>query len=70
MSDYKQGCVSAGISMGRLRIHHQLNPTTRLHIACDRALLKPPVHQLHHILHSRTPAQYADPICWFPAHSY
>jgi hypothetical protein len=43
----------AGISMGRLCVYYQPDPTTRLHIIVDGALLKPPVHQLHHVLRTR-----------------
>lgn len=43
----------AGVSMGRLRVYHQLDTATRLRIAGDGALFKSPVHQLHHVLHTR-----------------
>jgi len=43
----------AGVSMGRLRVYYQLDTSARLRIAGDGALFKPPVHQLHHVLHTR-----------------
>ena len=53
---------SAGVGLGRLRVHHQLDPTSRLRPHPDEPLLQPHLRRLQHLLHPRIALLHADPL--------
>lgn len=61
-------CLSLGISMGRLRVHHQPDPAACVRAAHHGTLLAATVRQLHGVLHHRPTVLYADTVCRLPAY--
>lgn len=51
--------------MGWLCVHHKFNTFTRVRIVIDGTFLESFVHQLHDVLHIRSPVLYADTVCGF-----
>ena len=51
-----------GVGMGRLRVHHQLDPSSRLRPDPDEPVFKPHLRGLQHLLHPRLALLHADPL--------
>jgi len=50
-----------GLSLGRIRLHHQLDPAARFGFACDGPLFEPDLQSLHDVLLSGPGIVHVDP---------
>lgn len=66
--NFKQ--ILLGLSMGWLCVHHQLDTPTCVCTTHHGKVLTKTVCQLHSLLHHRSLAVYADPVCWIPANPH
>ena len=51
-----------GVSLGRIRLHHQPDPASCLCLDLDEPVLKPDLRRLQHLLHPRIALLHADPL--------